>query len=160
MPSRDIQPGCSKDVTEKTTVCKKANKRKLVVFKDNAVISTSNAYVDKINKQIARYFFATNTPFLHVKHPEFIKLCQLLWPGYKPPTRKQLGGNILDQVHNTVLGDSKEQLEGQTAAMCLDGWSNVCNEPIVCASAALPTGATYLIDSVDTSGSPHTADNL
>jgi len=44
--------------------------------------------------------------------------------------------------------------------MCLDGWSNVHMEPIVCCSAVLPTGATYLIDSFDTSGSPHTAEYL
>jgi len=81
MPSGDIQLGCSKKVTVKTTVCKKSKKRKLLVFKDNTVISTSDTYVHKINEKIGRYFFATNTPFLRVEHPEFIKLCQLLRPG-------------------------------------------------------------------------------
>lgn len=63
-------------------------------------------------------------------------------------------------VHEKVLTECKQDLQGQVVSMCLDGWSNVHNEPIVCCSAVLPTGATYLVDTVDTSGSPHTAENL
>ena len=57
---------------------------------------------------------------------------------------------ILDSVHEKVTDEVKQKLTGQVVSMCLDGWSNVHMEPIVCCSAVLPTGATYLVDTVDT----------
>lgn len=132
----------------------------LSVVKDSAVVSTSDAYAERIDEQIGRYFFATNTPFTHIEHPEFIKLCQLMRPGYQPPSRKQLSEKILDSVHEKLTVEVKQELNGQVVSMCLDGWSNVHMEPIVCSSAVLQTGVTYLIDSFDTSGSSHTAEYL
>ena len=48
--------------------------------------------------------------------------------------------------------------------MCLglDGWSNVHNESIICATAATDSGLVYLVETVDTctSGEPHTAEYL
>ena len=44
--------------------------------------------------------------------------------------------------------------------MSLDGWSNVHNEPIVCVAATSSTGVTYVTDTIDTSGKPHTSDYL
>ena len=54
----------------------------------------------------------------------------------------------------------REQLSGETVCMSLDGWSNVHNEPIVCVAATSSTGVTYVTDTIDTSGKPHTSDYL
>ena len=77
-------------------------------------------------------FLATNNPFSHVEHPEFIKLCQLMRPDYQTPSRKQLGEKILDNAYNSEIASCKKVLSGETVSMCLDGWSNVHNDPIVC----------------------------
>ena len=111
-------------------------------------------------EQMGRFFFATNTPFTHVEHPEFIKFVSLSRPGYKPPNRKWISNEILDDVHTKVVEKYKHELSGQPVTMFLDDWSNVHNEPIVCSCAVLPNGDTYLIDSFDTCACPHTAENL
>jgi len=100
-------------------------------------------------------FFATNTPFNHVEHAE-LKLCNILRPGYVPATRKCLGNDILDSVHESEKAKCKELLRGKTVSMCLDGWSNVHN----CSSVVLPSGEVFLVDTVDTSGHSHTAEYL
>ena len=44
--------------------------------------------------------------------------------------------------------------------MALDGWSNCHNEPIICVTVSTLDGTVHLIDTVDTSGMPHTAEYL
>lgn len=44
--------------------------------------------------------------------------------------------------------------------MAMDGWSNVHNEPVICVSVTNQSGSTFVTDTIDTSGIPHTADNL
>lgn len=97
----DAIPSTSAASNPSMNTAKPLLKRKRVTYvplnvaKDCTVVSTSDAYGEKIGEQIGRYFFATNTPFSHVEHPEFIKLCHLMRPGYEPPTRKQLGEEVL-----------------------------------------------------------------
>lgn len=72
-----------------------------------------------------------NTPFTHNEHPEFIKLYQLVRPGYQSPSRKLLSDRILDSIHEKLTAEVKQELTGQVVSMCLDGWSDVHMEPIV-----------------------------
>ncbi|QQP50145.1 Transposase, partial [Caligus rogercresseyi] len=51
-------------------------------------------------------------------------------------------------------------LAGKTVCFGLDGWSNVHNEPIICETVTTSEGQVYLVDTVDTSGRPHTAEYL
>ena len=44
--------------------------------------------------------------------------------------------------------------------MSIDGWSNVHNEPVVCATATTMNSDIYLADTIDTSGYSHTSDHL
>ena len=95
-----------------------------------------------------------------MEHPEFIKLCQLMTPGYQTPSRKQLGEKILDNAYNSEIASRKKVLSGETVSMCLDGWSNVHNDSIVCCSVVCSSGYPYLADIIDTSGFLHTGDYL
>jgi len=172
LPSQDDPiPGCSSWSTtsggsDQGCLSQTNRKRKLLshtslaVVKDSTVICTSDAYAAKIDNQLACYFFATNTPFQHIEHPEFKKVCEIMRPRYTPPSRKQLAGPILDEVYSSEIVKCRNLLQGQIVSLCLDGWSNVHNEPVVCSAAVLPGGDTYLVDTYDTSGSPHTADYL
>ena len=59
-----------------------------------------------------------------------------------------------------MMEDCKEQLQGKTVSIALDGWSNVHNEPLVCISVTTTDGETYLTDTVDTSENGHTVEYL
>lgn len=124
------------------------------------MLKTSQTEKAALDEQVARFIFATNTAFSAVEHPEFIKLVELLRPGYSPPNRHDVGGRLLDKVQQSLMDDCKEKLQEKTVSMCLDGWSNVHNEPIVCVAVTTPDGDSYVTDTVDTSGNSHTADYL
>ncbi|GBP75210.1 hypothetical protein EVAR_88816_1 [Eumeta japonica] len=96
------------------------------------IVKTSEKEKHKIDIQVAKYIYATNTPFRHSEHPEFIKMMQLSRPGYLPPNRKSIGGKLLDEVYDTVKSNMENNLKGKVVCMALDGWSNIRNEPIVC----------------------------
>lgn len=127
---------------------------------DHYVLRTSQIEKDAIDEQVGRYVYATNTPFSAVTHPEFIKLVQMLRPGYCPPSRYEVAGSLLDKVQQSLQDECKERLEGKTVSMCLDGWSNIHNEPVVCVSVTTSDGDSYLTETVDTSGHSHTAEYM
>lgn len=126
------------------------------------IVKTSEKEKHKIDILVARYFYATNTPFRHSEHPEFINMMQLSRPGYIPPNRKNIGGKLLDEVYDTVKSNIENNLKGKLVCMALDGWSNIRNEPIVCVSVTSTEndGSVYLIDTIDTSSNSHTSDYL
>lgn len=139
---------------------RRKEKSHLNAVKDADIIFTSESYAKRISLQVGRYFYATNTPFNHADHAEFQELCKIMRPGYKPPSRRQIGGQILDDTYQSILEECKQKLEGQVVSMSLDGWSNIHNEPIVCCSIMTQSGDSYLVSTLDTSGHPHTAEYL
>ena len=145
--------------TSSTTLTSKGKKRKASTM-DKFVVTTSKEEKISIDEQIARMVFATNSAFRVVEHPEFVKLVEILRPGYKPPSRFAVSDKLLNEVHEKEMNICSETLRGKTVCMSLDGWSNVHNDPIVCVSITTPEGETYLADTVDTSGHPHTSDYL
>ena len=127
---------------------------------DNFVTKTSKVEKEAFDAQVAKFIYATNSSFRIVEHPEFVQLIEMLHPGYSPPSRVDIGGKLLDAVHSKCLQSSKEMLKGKTVCMSLDGWSNVHNEPVICATVTTPESEIFLVDTVDTSGNAHTADYL
>jgi uncharacterized protein YuzB (UPF0349 family) len=127
---------------------------------DSYVIKTSKQEKGLIDEQIARGMYATNASFRTIEHPEVIKAYKMLRPGYTPPSRKEIAGSILDSVHQKEIENCALILEGQFVCMCIDGWSNVHNEPIICACVTTQSGDVYLLETIDTSGNPHTGDYL
>ncbi|XP_029655938.1 uncharacterized protein LOC115229781 [Octopus sinensis] len=126
----------------------------------NFVTTTTSSKKDLMDLQLARYIFSTNTPFAAVEHPEFVKFVQMLLPGYRLPSRHQIGGTLLDHVYDQIHEDCRQRLQDKTVSMMLDGWSNIHNEPVICVSVVTSDGENYLIDTVDTSGYSHTAEYL
>lgn len=125
------------------------------------VIRTNQSEKDKLDIQIARYLYATNTSFRAVEHREFKKMINALRPGYKPPNRNSVSTNLLDKVHNSVQSTIKENLCNKKVCLALDGWSNVHNEPIIgiCVTD-IESERVHLIESIDTSGHSHTSEYL
>lgn len=123
------------------------------------VVKTSKTDKASLDQQIANYLYATNTPFRAVEHDQFIKMIRMLRPGYIPPNRHQVGGDLLDQSFNSVIEKYSEDLKGKTVCMAMDGWSNIHNEPILALTLSV-NGKVYIIDCIDTADSKHTADYL
>lgn len=85
------------------------------------ITRTSIAAKKQFDVQIAKFIYATNSAFRHVEHPEFIKLINLLHPGYKPPSRFQIANELLDEVFNSEIAKIKNCLNGKTVCMAQDG---------------------------------------
>ena len=95
--------------------------------------------------------YATNSPFRMVDHPELIKMIHFLRPGYNPPNRVDIGGKLLNTVHKNSLSRCSGLLYDQSVTMSIDGWGNVHNELIVCATATTMNSDIYLTDTIDRS---------
>lgn len=61
---------------------------------NNFVWRTSKSEKTQLDEQAARFFFAANIGFQKVEHVDFLKFCELLRPGYKPPCRKILSQSL------------------------------------------------------------------
>jgi Protein of unknown function (DUF 659)/hAT family C-terminal dimerisation region len=126
-------------------------------------VKTSQREKEALDHQCARFVFATNSAFRHVEHPEFIRLMALARPGYNPPNRHQVGGPLLDDVYNSITSDVKKALLNASVCMSIDGWSNIHNDPIICASVTDVKdgrGSVYLVDTVNTESERHTSEYL
>lgn len=125
------------------------------------IVRTSIANKKKFDIQIAKFIYATNSAFRHVEHPEFIKLINLLHPGYKPPLRRQIANELLNEVFDSELVKIKDCLNGKSVCMAQDGWSNIHNDSIVCISATdIIDETVHLCDTIDTKDNSHTAEYL
>lgn len=124
---------------------------------DNFVVRTSAAEKELIDEQAARFIYANNCPFRIVENPEFINFCNKLHPGYTPPNRKVIAGTLLEKIYNDESKKCIDVLSGEIVCMTFDGWSNIRNEPIVCA-CVVNKGKVYLVDTFDTSGFSHTGE--
>ena len=69
------------------------NPKKLRLIQE-FVMKTRPDMKKQLDHQVGKFIYSTNTSFLAVEHREFKKLVQTLRPGYIPPTRKQIGGQI------------------------------------------------------------------
>jgi hypothetical protein len=127
---------------------------------DSFVVKTSKSDKDELDELLAEVFFSTNTAFKVIEHPSFAAFMDKCRPGYKLPTRHELSGPLLDKVHNKMQKVCENKLKDKTVCMSLDGWSNVHNEPIICAAVTDSNGDTYVTDTIDTSGNRHDMDYL
>lgn len=125
------------------------------------VVRTSVANKKKFDIQVAKFIYATNSAFRHVEHPEFIKLINLLHPGYKPPLRRQIANELLNEVFNSELRKVKDYLHEKNVCMAQDGWSNIHNDSVVCISVTdIIDETVHLCDTIDTKDNSHTAEYL
>ena len=62
------------------------------------VVKTTKLDKDKFDVSVAKFFYANNISFNCVDSVTFKNLVNHLHPGYKPPNRKRLAGELLDTV--------------------------------------------------------------
>ena len=104
--------------------------------------------------------YATNSPFRIVDHPDFIKMIHFLCPGYNSSNRIDIGGKLLDTIHKNSLTSFSGLHHDQPVTMSIDGWSNVYNEPVVCATVPTMNSDIYLADTINTSSHSHASNYL
>ncbi|KAM7175497.1 uncharacterized protein RBU57_001643 [Macrochelys suwanniensis] len=127
---------------------------------DKFVIRTSRLQKEAIDEKIAQFVYATNSPFRMIENPRFINMVQSLRPGYSPPNRADVAGKLLDKVYEREIEQCAKGLEEKIVNLSLDGWSNVQNDPVVCACVTTEEGNIVLTETIDTSGNAHTAEYL
>lgn len=69
-------------------------------------------------------------PFSTTENEQFLKLPEMLRPGYQPRNWKKLAGELLDKL---MISSTKTEMEEDHRPLILmqDGWSNVKNDPII-----------------------------
>ena len=72
--------------------------------------------------------------FVSVEQPAFLNFVKNLRPGYIPPERRTLSGNLLDKVYNEIKSSLKGELDDTECSLVQDGWSNVSNTPVIASS--------------------------
>lgn len=96
-------------------------KRQLQQTLDGFTVPTSANIKDKLDEQIAKFFYACNIPFNVADNPVFKDTMNLLRPGYEPPSRKSIAGPLLDKVHNKLTDMLKSKLQGKDVTN-VAGW--------------------------------------
>ena len=123
------------------------------------VARTENKEHSQLNVQLCRFVISANCPFSLVDDAEFARFVQLLRPGARLPTRQTLSGPVLDSVYDAELERAAGQVEGKYGTVCIDGWSSITAEPVIGISLSV-AGRSFLCDTIDTSGHPHTIEYL
>jgi hypothetical protein len=108
---------------------------------ESNVVKTSPSFTSAMDLQLAKFFYACNLPFNIADHPEFIKTVTMLRLGYAPPTRRAIGGNLLDSVHENMHSVMKQALDGKPATL------------------VQVEDKSFFMDSVDTGSMSKTAEN-
>ena len=119
-------------------------------------ISTDCNLWKQLDEQIARLFYACNLPFNIADHPMWKETIGMLRPGYTPPDRKEIGGHLLDEVHEKLTTKMKTELQGKDVVMMQDGWSDIHNAPVI-ATSLHSEGLAYFLLAVDTGTNKKTA---
>ena len=110
----------------------------------------------KFNQEIAMHFCCTATSFTRIEdHPHLLRAVQLLRPGTRLPTRKQLAddsaGGLLETCYQKVKAEVDKVLSANKQFICItsDAWSTVLNEPLVNYMAVSPTKSIFSVPCSD-----------
>ena len=79
---------------------------------DAMVVKTNKPLSEKIDRQIARYVYSCNLPFHTVESSHFKGIFDLVRPGYKTPSEREVSGHLLDEVFAEQLEKSRDDFEG------------------------------------------------
>jgi hypothetical protein len=121
-------------------------------------VSTSDILKHSLDLKVAKFFYANNIAFNGASTNEFKDMITALRPGYSGPTRTDLGGKLLDEVHQNIEeAIQKEMKNTSTVTLLLDGWSNVNRDAVL--ANCIHTGETsFLLNAIDCESNKKTAE--
>lgn len=131
-------------------------KRKLQVGIGQFVCKTSSETKTQLDHAISRFFYGYNIPFAVAEHELFKNMIAALRPGYQPPSRKALAGDLLDNVSTELQTEMQTELQGKDVTLVEDGWSNVHNDPVT-ATCVHVNGKSFFVKATDNGAAKKTA---
>ena len=84
-----------------------------------------------LNLKISKSFYANNISFSISDSKAFVKMINALRPGYDPPNRKILAGQLSDEANKSVDLLMEEELKTAIITLMLDDWSNTSADPVI-----------------------------
>lgn len=157
LPEEDTAAEPSTQTPEQAMPMPAAKKPRLLQSSMNSYsLSTDQSMSRQLDEQIAKLFFACNLPFNIADHPVWKETIQMLRPGYQPPNRKDIGGHLLDQVHEKITNKVSAELKGKDVVLIQDGWSDIHNTPVIATSLQCDNN-TYFMSAIDTGTNKKTA---
>ena len=125
---------------------------------DRFAYRTTHAEKQLLDLQLARVFYACNIPFSVAENEHMKTLMNMLRGGtYKPPSRHEMSGHLLNEINEECEAKMASELEGHHVTLIQDGWSNIHNQPII--GSCLHNGKdAYFIRSIDTGSEKKTAE--
>lgn len=124
---------------------------------DDFATKTSPDQKQAIDAAVARFFYACAIPFNVADHPLFRAMVATLRPGYSAPSRKDIAGKHLDEVHGEVMNQTKDTLHGKRVTLIQDGWSDIHNNPVI-ANVVHTGSSTHYVSSIETGSNTKSAD--
>ena len=119
--------------------------------------STGHTKQQEFDAAITKFVVGTNSPFVMVGNANLRRLVDILRPGTKTPSRQTLAGPLFDKVFAEEKLKFEKVVKDQVCTMMIDGWSTKVMEPVLGVAISV-LGQTFLFDTLDTSGHPHTTD--
>jgi len=126
---------------------------------DNFAVSTTLSEKDELDLAVGKFFYSSNISFNSAESKQFKNMIQKLRPGYSPPNRHKLSGELLDKVYSNLTSNARSILNGQRVTLSLDGWSNIANQSLIVSSLQCQD-KVYVVDCFDASSESHTGDYL
>uniref|UniRef100_A0A6P7H6W0 Uncharacterized protein LOC114347821 n=1 Tax=Diabrotica virgifera virgifera TaxID=50390 RepID=A0A6P7H6W0_DIAVI len=142
--------GGSSSFFEESALTNVPIKRKRQAGIESFVVQTSASEKQKLDIKIAKFFYGCNIAFNIADNKLFKDMICALRPGYDPPSRKKVSGELLDTVYKEIEETLKSELSAEDVSftMMQDGWSSIKNDPIIATS--IHTGErSILIDAVE-----------
>jgi len=133
-----------------------AKKRKVQLGLEKFVCKTSPETKNQLDIIVSRFIYGCNIPFAVVEHELFKNMITALRPGYQPPSRKTLAGDLLETVNTELQGTMQKELAGKDVTLVEDGWSNVHNDPVT-ATCVHVNGKSFFVKATDNGSHKKTA---
>ena len=97
----------------------------------HSTYTTSDSLKQRLDEQVAKFFYACNIPFAVAEDRFFKEFVQALRPGYRPPTRKAIEEMHLKHITEGLRVEKEENLQGKMVATMEEDRSSVHNDSVV-----------------------------
>jgi hypothetical protein len=161
-----INSGVLQSQTETTAVAPVNNRRPSSATEiDRFVFRTSDDKKKEYDILCAELIFELNLSFRVSESDVFRAYSHALNPSYKPPSRKTIGGSLLDEIYGRRKSELTQFLATEeNLTLVSDGWSNIRHDHIVnfviVKQYANGTSDSYFFSSKCTNGTEQTAENV
>ena len=151
---------CSSSASSSRSICTDESKTKRQSSIRGSFVVTSPSEQHTLEIQTTRFVAASLSAFIIVENPQFIQLWQMLRSTSLPPTRANVSNKLLDEVFEQEISNVAQFTKGERATLAIDGWSTITSAPVLGVAVTVSSGRLIFSHAIDTTGIPHTSENL